>query len=206
MKTLRIIVSLLLILGITGFVLSEYAYADIKVPKPKGSNFGQLALFIHLTFVFFLWPVFLGLNWLLFSSFPNRTERLSTLFEHNPRKCLLLGLVNLFIIFVIVVVTLEHLPPLGIIFSIIAVVVLFIGLHGRSRILGRKILRASGHDGSIFAETTVGWTTVAFISGLPIAGWAMFIYFIVGGLGAVTLSFFKKPAKSGGVDLDSHLD
>jgi ABC-type xylose transport system permease subunit len=136
----------------------------------------------------------LAIHWLLMASFQGKTERLSAVFERSPWKSVLLGLVNLFVIVVIVGVFSEHVPPLGVLVLAAAVVVLFIGLHARSRALGRRILKASGHEATPLAETTVGWTTVTFASAFPLAGWLAFIYFTAGGLGALTLSLFGKPA------------
>jgi len=155
---------------------------------------------------FLLWVVGLAVHWLLLGSFPNRTERLTTLFERSPWKSLFIGLVNLFIIIVLVGVANEKAPPLSMIFILVFGIMLFAGIHGRCRALGRKILKASKHEPSAFAEITVGWSTVAFLCAIPFLGWFVLApFYFAGGLGALTLSFFKKPAKGGGVDLDSHL-
>jgi hypothetical protein len=172
----------------------ECAYADVNVPKPRESGFWGMALYLHLAFVFILWPVGLAIHWLLMASFQGKTERLTAIFERSPWKSVLLGLVNLFVIVVIIGVFSEHVPPLGALFLAAGVIVLFIGLHGRSRALGRRILKASGHEATPFAETTAGWTTVTFSSAFPLAGWLAFIYFTAGGLGALTLSLFGKSA------------
>lgn len=199
------VVSLLILAGIIVLVLSEYGFADVRIPaKPGKPDSGQTALFVYLILAFISWPVGLVLNWLLFTWFPNRTERLTLLFERSPVKCMLIGLLNLFIIVVVVGVTVEHARPLGMLLLTIAIITIFVALHGRCRATGRRILTASKLEAGTFAATTVGWSTVVFVSAIPWLGWAVFIYYIAGGLGAVTLSFFSKPTPKGGVDLDSH--
>jgi hypothetical protein len=207
MKAYRILALLLLVLCIGGLFLVGYAYAgELKIP-PKAKEFRWNFLTAYGGLIFLAWATGLAFHWLLLGSFPNRTERLGTLFERSPWKSLLIGLVNLFIIFVIIGVTSEKVPPLAMMFIVIFGIALFVGVHGRSRALGRKILKAAKHEPSAFAEITVGWSTVAFLCAIPFFGWfVMAPFYFAGGLGAITLSFFNKPAKSGGVDLDSHLD
>lgn len=201
MRFSRTLSVLLLALAAGGFLLSSYALADTNLPgRPH-----QFEVAAYPSWVFLIWGVGMALHWLLSASFPNRTERLTTLFTQSPWKCLLIGLVNMFILAVILGITLEKVQPLGLILSIIVVVALFVGIHGRSRALGRKILKASGHEPGAFGEVTVGWSAVAFLCAIPYIGWTvLFAYFFAGGLGAVTFSFFKKTSKSGSVDLDSH--
>jgi len=207
MKAHKLLVILLLALFICGLFLVGYAYAgDLKIP-PKAKEFRWNFLTAYGGLIFLLWATGLAAHWLLLGSFPNRTERLTTLFERSPWKSLLIGLVNLFVIMMLVGVTSEKLPPLAMIFIVIFGISLFVGIHSRSRALGRKILKAAKHEPSAFAEITVGWSIVAFICAIPFLGWfVLAVFYFAGGLGALTLSFFKKPAKSGGVDLDSHLD
>ena len=155
--------------------------------------------------VFLIWGVGMALHWLLLASFPNRTERLTTLYQQSPWKSFFIGLINMIIIGFIVAVTLQHAHPLGVVLSLIATLILFVAIHGRSRSLGRKILKATKHEPNAFAESTVGWTATVFLWAIPFLGWYIIAtYLFAGGLGAVTLSFFSKPTPKGGVDLDSH--
>ena len=199
MKITRLLPALLLVLSVWGLFLAGYAYAE--GPPIKQARYFEF----YASWFFFIWGASLVLHWLLLASFPNRTERLSSHFERSPWKSLLIGIVNLFIIAVILGVTFENAQPLAMILTVIALIVLFIGIHGRSRALGRRILRASGHEPGTFAEITIGWSAVAFLCAIPFLGWfVLAVYFYAGGLGALTLSIFRKPAAKGGVDLDSH--
>jgi hypothetical protein len=206
MKATKILAILLLALVIGGVFLGGYAYAaDFKI-APKAKEFRWNFLTAYGGLIFLLWGAGLAAHWLLLASFPNRTERLTTLSERSPWKSLLIGLVNLFVIIILVSATEKSAPPLCMMLSLIFGIALFVGLHGRCRALGRKILRAAKHEPSAFAEITVGWSTVAFLCAIPLLGWFVLApFYLGGGLGALTLSFFKKPAASGGgVDLDSH--
>lgn len=201
MKAVKVI-SLSLMALCAYFAFSEIVWAGQKIP-PKTGNF-DMGAYAGLTVL--IWLMGLGVNWVLLGSFPNRTDRLTTLFEKSPWKSLLIGLVNLFVLTLIVFALLENVHPVGAAFSLIVLIVLFIGLHGRSRALGRKILRAAKHEPSAFAEVTVGWSAVAFLCALPFIGWTVIaIFYFAGGLGAVTLSFFSKRSTGGGADLDSHV-
>ena len=100
----------------------------------------------------------------------------------------------------------EKIPPLSVVLLVIFGISLFVGIHGRCRALGRKILQAAKHEPGAFAEITVGWSTIALLCAIPLLGWFVLApYFFAGGLGALTLSFFKKPKAGGGADLDSHV-
>lgn len=150
---------------------------------------------------FLAWAIGLALHWVLFAAFPNRTQRLTALFERSPWKSLILGIVNLFVLAVVSIVTIRFAPPLGLLFSLIFLVGLFVGIHARSRALGRRILKAAGNKSGALAEITVGWSALAMLWAIPFLGWTLiFIYFYAGGLGAVTFSLFEKPATGGGAN------
>ena len=179
MKAVKV-VSILMLVLCASLALSEIVWAGQKIPpRPKDFDIGAYA---GLTVL--IWLMGLGVNWLLLGSFPNRTDSL------------IIGLVNLFVLTLICTALIQGVPPLGSVISLIVLILLFIGLHGRSRALGRKILKASKHEPSAFAEVTVGWSAVAFLCAIPFLGWTVLaIYYFAGGLGAVTLSFFKKPGR-----------
>jgi hypothetical protein len=185
-------------------LVTELVFGGKGIPnKPRDLNPAELASYGGV--VFLLWGIGMALHWLLLASFPNRTERLTTLYQRSPWKSLFIGLVNVIIIGFIVAATLQHAHPLGVVLSLVAAIVLFVGIHARSRVLGRKILKATKHEPNAFAEATVGWTTAAFLCAIPFLGWYIIsTYFIAGGLGATVLSFFSKSASKGGVSLDSH--
>lgn len=204
MKTVKPLLTLILI-AVVLVLVTEVAFGGkAKLPsKPKDVIPPEVATYGGV--VFLVWGLGMALNWLLLASFPNRTERLTSLYRRAPWKSFFIGLVNVIIAGFIVAVTLQHAHPLGVVLSLVLAIVLFVGIHSRSRALGRKILAATKHEPNAFAEATVGWTAMAFLWAIPFIGWYIIgTYFLAGGLGAVTLSFFSKPAPKGGVNLDSH--
>ncbi len=193
MKTAKLLSALLLVLTIGALLFAGYACADEEAHQgPRMMGFAK----IYPGWVFLLWATGLVLHWLLLASFPNRTGRLTALFGRSPWKSLALGLVNLFVI-IVVLSALERAKPLVLILSVIALVLLFVGIHGRSRALGRRILKASKLEQGAFAQISVGWSVVAFLCAIPYIGWFILAaYFFGGGLGALTLSFFSQPGTS----------
>jgi hypothetical protein len=204
MKATKPLLTLLLI-AVVVILITECAFGGrAKLPnRPKEVIPPEIATYGGG--VFLIWGLGIALHWLLLASFPNRTERLTTLYQRSPWKSFFMGLINMIIIGFILAVTLQHAHPLGVLLSFITAIILFVGIHGRSRSLGRKILKASKHEPNAFAEATVGWTAAVFLWAIPYLGWYIIgTYLFAGGLGAVTLSFFSKPTPKGGVDLDSH--
>jgi len=203
MKKSRLFPSLVVCLVMGAVIFAAQAYAG-EPQLPKKAHTFEFA--IYPSWVFMFWAIGLVLQWVFLRWFPNRTERLTTRFEHSPWKSFFIGLVNLFVLGFIVAATAEHVKPVGMLLLFIAVILLFIGIHARSRALGRSILRASGHEPGAFIELTVGFSAIAFLCAIPFLGWfVLAAYFSAGGLGAVTLSIFGKKPESGGVDLDSHM-
>ena len=188
MRILKTLVPVV-VLGLSAAAFASEVQAG-DMPHPKNN---PVVFAAYPAWAFLWWAIELALHWVLLAGFPNRTARLTGLFEESPWKSLLLGLVNLFVILVILGVTLQYIPGLGLVLSVAAGVFLFIGIHGRSRALGRRILKAARRESDAFVEITVGFSAVAFLCAIPFVGWFILAtYFCAGGLGALTLSFFKK--------------
>jgi hypothetical protein len=178
------------------FVPSALGASEEVELKGKAWHFVSAAAYPG--WVFLLWGMGLVLHWLLLTCFPERTSKLTAAFETAPWKGLFIGLVNLFVLFVVVGAAVATVPPLGLLLGLAASIALFIGIHGRSRALGRKILRAAGYEPAPFTEATVGWSAVAFLWAIPYFGWTvLFAYFFAGGLGALTFSLFRNGTAKG---------
>ncbi|NOZ21132.1 MAG: hypothetical protein GXP25_08580 [Planctomycetes bacterium] len=137
-------------------------------------------------------------------TFPQRTAAILKALEEKRWKLFLVGLVNVSFLFFLSYgfAQVRWLQWLAMLIATVLLAVVFLGLLGKAERLGARILDEAGRMPTPVGSILVGWPVLYFVAIIPFLGWALFLYLIISGTGAVVLSLIgntrtptEEPAK-----------